>query len=121
MFVLPTLSDFCIATLQNSIYQRLRDTKKRTVVPCFLSEKANAETVKETEKAIHEAFQGKFGLSGQKVVLEERLHGPEVSVFALCDGVRMILLPPAQDHKRLGSKIKGQTLVEWEPMPRPHF
>jgi len=66
-----------------------------------------AETITETEKAIRDAFQGKFGASGQKVVLEERLHGPEVSVFALCDGARMILLPPAQDHKRLGEKDQG--------------
>jgi len=35
------------------------------------------------------------------VVLEECLQGPEVSVFALCDGERMVILPPAQDHKRL--------------------
>ncbi|MDP6334607.1 MAG: hypothetical protein QF479_08260, partial [Candidatus Poseidoniaceae archaeon] len=36
-----------------------------------------------------------------------RLQGPEVSVFALCDGKRMILLPPAQDHKRLEEGDQG--------------
>ncbi len=60
-----------------------------------------AETIEETKKAIQESFSGKFGSSGQKLVLEERIDGPEVSVFALCDGERFILLPPAQDHKRL--------------------
>ena len=35
------------------------------------------------------------------------INGPEVSVFALCDGKRMIVLPPAQDHKRLKEGDKG--------------
>jgi len=52
-------------------------------------------------------FNGKFGNSGNLVVLEEKIHGPEVSVFALCDGKRYILLPTAQDHKRLNEKDKG--------------
>ncbi len=37
---------------------------------------------------------------GRRILLEERLEGPEVSVIALCDGRRWALLPPAQDHKR---------------------
>ena len=60
-----------------------------------------AETIQETEDAIRETFAGRFGAAGEQLVLEERLQGPEVSVFALCDGERMVLLPPAQDHKRL--------------------
>ncbi len=38
---------------------------------------------------------------GHHLLLEERLTGPELSVMALCDGERAVLLPPAQDHKRL--------------------
>ena len=52
-------------------------------------------------------FNGKFGNSGNVIVLEEKIHGPEVSVFALCDGKRYLLLPTAQDHKRLNEKDKG--------------
>jgi len=52
-------------------------------------------------------FNGKFGNSGNIVVLEEKIHGPEVSVFALCDGRNYVLLPTAQDHKRLNDKDKG--------------
>jgi phosphoribosylamine--glycine ligase len=37
---------------------------------------------------------------GGGVVIEELLDGPEVSVFALCDGVNAIALPSAQDFKR---------------------
>ena len=39
--------------------------------------------------------------------MEEKIQGPEVSVFALCDGKRYTLLPTAQDHKRLKEKDKG--------------
>ena len=35
-----------------------------------------------------------------KLTGKEKIHGPEVSIFALCDGERYILLPSAQDHKR---------------------
>ncbi len=52
-------------------------------------------------------FNGKFGKSGNVVVLEEKIQGPEVSVFILCDGKRYILLPSAQDHKRLNERDKG--------------
>jgi len=58
-------------------------------------------------RAAEAIFNGKFGNSGNVVVLEERIQGPEVSVFALCDGKKYILLPTAQDHKRLNEKDKG--------------
>ena len=66
-----------------------------------------AESIAETKAAIQEAFGGRFGDAGTQLVLEERLQGPEVSVFALCDGERMVLLPPAQDHKRLEEGDRG--------------
>ena len=58
-------------------------------------------------KAAESIFNGKFGNSGNVVVLEEKIQGPEVSVFALCDGERYTLLPTAQDHKRLNEKDTG--------------
>ena len=45
--------------------------------------------------------------SGQRLVLEETLEGEEVSVIALCDGARYVLLPPARDHKRVGEGDTG--------------
>jgi phosphoribosylamine--glycine ligase len=65
-----------------------------------------AETIEEARSAIEEIFEGRFG-AGASLVLEERTHGPEVSVFALTDGERMVLLPPAQDHKRIGEGDTG--------------
>jgi phosphoribosylamine---glycine ligase len=41
-----------------------------------------------------------FGEAGAYLVVEEFLHGPERSVFAICDGEDVVLLPPAQDYKR---------------------
>jgi phosphoribosylamine--glycine ligase len=43
----------------------------------------------------------KLGPAARKLLVEERLEGEEVSVIALCDGQRWLLLPPAQDHKRV--------------------
>ncbi len=65
------------------------------------------ESIEETEKAISKVFNGEFGNAAKNALLEERLFGPEVSVFALCDGKEMILLPPAQDHKRLKEGDRG--------------
>ena len=59
------------------------------------------KNVEETKVAIKEAFSGKFGFAGNKIILEEKLQGPEISIFALCDGEKLVVLPPAQDHKRL--------------------
>ncbi len=58
-------------------------------------------------RAAESIFDGKFGNSGHIVVLEEKIQGPEVSVFALCDGKRYVLLPTAQDHKRLNERDQG--------------
>jgi phosphoribosylamine--glycine ligase len=66
-----------------------------------------AETMEEARAAIEEVFSGRFGAAGASLVLEEKLSGPEVSVFALCDGQRLVLLPPAQDHKRIGEGDTG--------------
>jgi phosphoribosylamine--glycine ligase len=48
-----------------------------------------------------------FGDAGKKVIVEEYLDGFELSVFAICDGKNFVLLPAAQDHKRLLDDDKG--------------
>jgi phosphoribosylamine--glycine ligase len=48
-----------------------------------------------------------LGDAGKEVVIEEFLEGEELSILALTDGERIVLLPPAQDHKRLGEGDTG--------------
>jgi phosphoribosylamine--glycine ligase len=48
-----------------------------------------------------------FGAAGHEIVVEERLEGEEISVFALADGVNAIPLLPSQDHKRIGEGDTG--------------
>ncbi|MDQ1263145.1 MAG: phosphoribosylamine---glycine ligase [Campylobacterota bacterium] len=67
-----------------------------------------AKTHDEAKKAISEMLSGKsFGDAGRKVVVEEFLDGYELSMFAVCDGEDYILLPAAQDHKRLLNNDEG--------------
>jgi phosphoribosylamine---glycine ligase len=55
----------------------------------------------EAEEAIDDALvAGAFGEAGATLVIEEFLHGPEVSLFGLCDGTTVVPLVPAQDFKR---------------------
>jgi phosphoribosylamine--glycine ligase len=51
--------------------------------------------------------QRKVGDAGRVLVIEERLDGPEVSFFALCDGTRALPLISAQDHKRVYDNDEG--------------
>ncbi len=48
-----------------------------------------------------------FGDAGRRVVIEEGLTGPELSVLCVCDGTRAVPLAPAQDYKRLGDGDTG--------------
>lgn len=48
-----------------------------------------------------------FGDAGRTVVLEERLVGSEASIHAICDGERALVLPAAQDHKRIFDHDQG--------------
>ncbi len=67
-----------------------------------------AQTREEAETAIREMLDdGRFGEAGSEVVIEEFLEGEEASVFALCDGEHVVLLPPAQDHKRVFEHDEG--------------
>jgi phosphoribosylamine---glycine ligase len=67
-----------------------------------------AEDVAETLAAIDRMLRdGEFGAAGARVVLEQRLHGQEVSYHVVLDGQRFVPLAAAQDHKRLGDGDQG--------------
>ena len=59
-------------------------------------------------EAVRAAMSGRaFGEAGATVLLEERLEGPEVSVFAFTDGEHIAPLVAACDYKRLGDGDHG--------------
>ena len=58
--------------------------------------------------------------AGGPVLVEEFLAGPEVSLFAVCDGRRALPLLPAQDYKRLGDGDTGPNtggMGAYAPLP----
>ena len=57
--------------------------------------------------AVREMFGGKFGDAGREVLVEECLVGEELSVLALTNGDKLLLLPASQDHKRIGEGDTG--------------
>jgi phosphoribosylamine---glycine ligase len=58
-------------------------------------------SVQEAEDAVQACLvDRRFGAAGSRVLIEERMEGPEVSVLALCDGERVLPLAPARDYKR---------------------
>jgi phosphoribosylamine--glycine ligase len=59
-----------------------------------------------------------FGDAGRRVVVEEGMVGPEVSVFAICDGTRAVALAPAQDYKRVGDGETGPNTGGMAPTAR---
>jgi phosphoribosylamine---glycine ligase len=65
-------------------------------------------TLAEAEADVEAKLSGRaFGDAGRRVVIEEGLTGSECSLMVLCDGRRVVPLPPAQDFKRLGAGDVG--------------
>ena len=61
-----------------------------------------------------------FGAAGTTCVIEEGMNGPELSLFALCDGTRAELFACAQDHKRVGDNDTGPNtggMGAYSPVP----
>ena len=65
-------------------------------------------TPEETLDAIDRIMRRReFGSAGDTLIIEERLQGQEVSIFALVDGRNIWLLDPCQDHKQAYEHDKG--------------
>ena len=66
-----------------------------------------AETCPQAEAALADMFGGALGQAGAEVVIEEFMHGEEVSFFAITDGAIILPFGSAQDHKRVGEGDTG--------------
>jgi len=65
-------------------------------------------TREEAQEALDQIVQDRaFGMAGDRVVIEEKMEGEEVSVLALTDGTHYVLLTPSQDHKPIGEGGTG--------------
>jgi phosphoribosylamine--glycine ligase len=79
------------------------------------------ESLIEAEDDVKAKLSGvSFGDAGRKVVIEEGLTGAELSVLAVCDGMRAVPLAPAQDFKRIGTDDTGPNtggMGAYSPVP----
>ena len=67
-----------------------------------------AQTIEEAKEAVHSMMEDKmFGDSGNCVVIEEFLTGPEVSVLSFTDGETVIPMVSSMDHKRAMDNDEG--------------
>lgn len=67
-----------------------------------------AQTLEEADAALKSMMlDGRFGKSGETVVIEEFLSGPEVSVLAFTDGKTVVPMVSSMDHKRAGDGDTG--------------
>lgn len=67
-----------------------------------------AQTLQEAKKAVISIMQDKqFGKSGDSIVIEEFLTGPEVSVLSFTDGNVVVPMVSSMDHKRAGDGDTG--------------
>ncbi len=67
-----------------------------------------ANTLDEAKDAVRSMMQDKmFGASGDQIVIEEFLTGPEVSVLSFTDGKTVVPMVSSMDHKRAGDNDTG--------------
>ncbi len=101
----------------NEMYDHAKEYIKNKKYPCVIKADGLAagkgvficSNSDEAEKAINEILISKiFGQAGNSVLIEEFLEGEEASVFAITDGEKFVILPPSQDHKRIGDNDTGK-------------
>lgn len=67
-----------------------------------------AQSLAEAEAAVRDMLEGgKFGASGQKILIEDCLVGEETSILVVVSGREYVILPTSQDHKRIGDGDTG--------------
>jgi len=86
-----------------------------------------AQTREEAKCAVREIMEDKkFGASGNRIVIEEFLTGPEVSVLSFCDGETVVPMISSMDHKRaldgdLGLNTGGMGVIAPNPFYAPEL
>ncbi len=117
-FTKKLCSKYNIPTAKYGVFDNLKDAKsyiKKMRAPYVIKADGLAsgkgvvlpETLDGALKELEEIFSGKFGDASSKVLIEEFMEGQEASFFAISDGVNILPLIAAQDHKRAFDGDKG--------------
>lgn len=82
-----------------------------------------AQNEQEADQALQQIMEDRiFGDSGNCVVVEEFLTGPEVSVLSFCDGETVVPMVSSMDHKRVYDGNKGPNTGGMGTIaPNPHY
>ncbi len=79
------------------------------------------DNITQAQQVIYDMMVKKiFGRSGEKVVIEKKLNGIEISVIAFCDGETILPLTHSQDHKQIFDGDKGPNtggMGAYSPLP----
>lgn len=119
IFTKNFLNEFNIPTAKHvevsSVSETITQSKNFTTPYIFKADGLAAgkgvyicKNVAELEQAAVETFNlKKFGVAGERAILEQNLPGYELSVLVLTNGESYCILPLAQDHKRLLDADQG--------------
>ena len=118
IFTKQICEKFNIPTAKFGIFQNKNDAKhflKNTNYPTVIKADNLAsgkgvyicDNEKESNIAINEIFDGKFG-KAKNLLIEEFLEGEEMSYFIISDGLNFKSFETAQDHKRVLEGDKGK-------------
>jgi len=112
IFSKDLMKKYDIPTAEYEIFENYKDAKKyleSAKIPTVVKADGLAfgkgvlicKTREEAEEALEIIMiQKKFGEAGNRVIIEEYIEGPEVSILSFCDGNTIVPLPSAQDHKK---------------------
>jgi phosphoribosylamine--glycine ligase len=109
---LPTAPGACFSDSQSALaYSRKYHTYPQVLKADGLAAGKGvviAQTPAEAEQTIRQIMDERiFGQAGEQLIIEECSVGREMSVHLVTDGISHVVLPIAQDHKRIGENDTG--------------
>jgi len=105
-----------VPTARAAVFDDVRKAKAYATGPCVVKLDGLAagkgvivcDDAEAAHRAIDELWQAAAGGTAPvRLLVEEKLYGPELSVIALTDGEAIVPLAPARDHKRLQDGDRG--------------
>lgn len=119
VFSKQMMTKFGIPTAEYEIFSNYKEAKHyviETEMPVVIKADGLAagkgvlicETAEQAVNGVKQIMEEKiFGAAGNKILIEEKLEGEEISVFVLTDGTHILPLVTARDHKRAYDNDQG--------------